>query len=108
MASAASTSQEAPGGSERVRFDLDRPWRLDERVSIRPEPFGALLYHFGTRRLSFLKNHRMLAVVTALADQPSARAACTAAGVREGELAVFAKALAALAESKMIAERPVA
>ena len=29
-----------------------RPWRLDDRVAVRPEPFGALLYHFGTRRLS--------------------------------------------------------
>jgi mycofactocin biosynthesis protein MftB len=94
--------------SAAICFDLDRPWRLDERVAVRPEPFGALLYHFGTRRLSFLKNHRMLAVVTALADQPSARAACTAAGVGEGELPVFAKALATLAESKMIAERSVA
>ena len=34
---------------------LDEPWRLDDAVSLRPEPFGALAYHFGTRRLSFLK-----------------------------------------------------
>jgi putative mycofactocin binding protein MftB len=91
-----------------IDFDLDRPWRLDERVAIRPEPFGALLYHFGTRRLSFLKNHKVLAVVTELAGQPTARAACTAAGVGEAELAAFAKALATLAESEMIAERSVA
>ena len=61
-------------------FDLDRPWYVDERVAIRPEPFGALLYHFGTRRLSFLKNTTVLAVVRSLADHPSARSACTAAG----------------------------
>ena len=51
-------------------FDLDRPWRLDERVAVRPEPFGALLYHFGTRRLSFLKNTTMLAVVRSLEEHP--------------------------------------
>ncbi|HEY6785732.1 MAG TPA: mycofactocin biosynthesis chaperone MftB, partial [Trebonia sp.] len=62
-------------------FDLDRAWRVDEKVSMRPEPFGALLYHFGTRRLSFLKNQTVLAVVRSLADHPSARAACAAAGV---------------------------
>ena len=62
-------------------FDLDRPWRLDERVAVRPEPFGALLYHFGTRRLSFLKNATMLAVVRSLGEHPSARAACAAAGI---------------------------
>ena len=43
-------------------FDLDGAWHLDERVSIRPERFGALLYHFGTRGLSFLKSPMLLAV----------------------------------------------
>ena len=86
-------------------FDIDRPWQVDSRVSMRPEPFGALLYHFGTRRLSFLKNQRVLTVVRSLADHPSARAACAAAGVPEAELPDYARALAALADSKMISER---
>ena len=88
-----------------MTFDLDRAWRVDPRVSMRPEPFGALLYHFGTRRLSFLKNQRVLAVVRSLADHPSARAACAAAGVTEAELAGYARALGALADSQMITER---
>ena len=87
-------------------FDLDRPWRLDERVAVRPEPFGALLYHFGTRRLSFLKNQRVLAVVRSLADHPSARAACAAAGVADTDLPAYAAALATLARTQMICERP--
>ena len=86
-------------------FDLDRPWRLDERVAVRPEPFGALLYHFGTRRLSFLKNTTMLAVVRSLGEHPSARAACTAAGVAPGSLAAYQRGLAVLAESRMITPR---
>ena len=86
-------------------FDLDHAWQVDPRVSLRPEPFGALLYHFGTRRLSFLKNQTVLAVVRSLADHPSARAACLAAGVTEGELPVYARALGALADSNMISER---
>jgi mycofactocin biosynthesis protein MftB len=88
-----------------VTFDLDRAWRVDPRVSMRPEPFGALLYHFGTRRLSFLKNQTVLAVVRSLDGHPSARAACLAAGVAEAEFPVYARALAALADSKMISER---
>ena len=88
-------------------FDLDRPWQVDSRVSMRPEPFGALLYHFGTRRLSFLKNQRVLAVVRSLSDHPSARAACAAAGVTEAELPAYTRALAALADSQMISERRV-
>jgi putative mycofactocin binding protein MftB len=91
-----------------MTFDLDHAWRVDSRVSMRPEPFGALLYHFGTRRLSFLKNQRVLAVVRSLSDHPSARAACAAAGVTEAELPAYTRALSALAESKMIAERTVA
>ncbi len=91
-----------------TEFDLDRPWQLDERVAIRPEPFGALLYHFGTRSLSFLKNQKVLTVVRALADQPSARAACEYAGVGESELPGYATALAVLADSNMISERTVA
>jgi mycofactocin biosynthesis protein MftB len=94
--------------STKQGFDLDRPWRLDERVAIRPEPFGALLYHFGTRRLSFLKSQQVLAVVTALDDQPTARAACEHAGVAAGELHIYADALAVLAAASMIAERAVA
>jgi len=41
-------------------FDPDRGWRLHPQVAVRPEPFGALLYHFGTRKLSFLKNRTIL------------------------------------------------
>ena len=55
------------------RFDLDTAWQLNPRVSIRPERFGALLYHFGTRRLSFLKSPELLSVVRHLAEQPAAR-----------------------------------
>ena len=87
-------------------FDLDRPWRIDDQVAVRPEPFGALLYHFGTRRLSFLKNAAVLAVVRSLAEHPSARSACAAAGVSAAALPAYERALATLAASSMIRERP--
>jgi mycofactocin biosynthesis protein MftB len=44
-------------------------------------------------------------VVRSLADHPSARSACTAAGVTEAELPAYTQALSALADSNMIAER---
>ncbi len=86
-------------------FDLDRAWRLHPHVSIRPERFGALLYHFDTRRLSFLKNKTLLAVVASLESQRSARAACTAAGVAAAEMPAYRSALGTLAASAMICER---
>jgi putative mycofactocin binding protein MftB len=86
-------------------FDLDQPWRIDDRVAVRPEPFGALLYHFGTRRLSFLKNTTVLTVVRSLAEHPRARSACTAAGVPPAALPAYQRALATLAASQMISQR---
>ncbi|MEV7978156.1 mycofactocin biosynthesis chaperone MftB [Streptomyces sp. NPDC086519] len=86
-------------------MDLDRGWDLHPQVSVRPEPFGALLYHFGTRKLSFLKDRRLLAVVQALADAPTARAACLAAGLAEDELPRYGRALAVLVQSSMVVGR---
>ncbi|WP_406444410.1 mycofactocin biosynthesis chaperone MftB [Streptomyces sp. NBC_00631] len=86
-------------------MDLDRGWDLHPQVSVRPEPFGALLYHFGTRKLSFLKDRRLLAVVQALADAPTARAACLAAGLRDDELPRYGRALAVLVQSSMVVGR---
>ena len=98
-------STDPSGGGPALRFDLDRPWRVHDRVAVRPEPFGALLYHFGTRRLSFLKNATVLAVVRSLAEHPTARSACVAAGVPPAALPAYERALATLAESQMITER---
>jgi putative mycofactocin binding protein MftB len=96
----------APGGQV-PGFDLDRPWRLDDRAAVRPEPFGALLYHFDTRRLSFLKEARLLAVLRALGGHPTARSACAAAGIGDSALPAYEQALAALAGAQMIRERLV-
>jgi putative mycofactocin binding protein MftB len=87
-------------------MDLDRPWDLHPQVSVRPEPFGALLYHFGTRKLSFLKDRTLLSVVEALPSAASARLACEAAGVPESELSRYGAALATLEQSSMLVERP--
>ena len=75
---------------------------------MRPERFGALLYHFGTRRLSFPKSPALLTVVSTLREAPSARAACQAAGVAPAELPAYATALQTLASSQMIQAREAA
>jgi putative mycofactocin binding protein MftB len=87
-----------------MTFDVDRAWRLDSRVAIRPEPFGALAYHFGTRRLSFLKTRKLLAVVESLGDQPTALAACRDAGVTDQELPAYCQALERLVRTGMVVE----
>ncbi len=75
----------APGGpvaaGADAPFDPLRAWNLNPRVAVRPEPFGALLYHFGTRKLSFLKNLVVVDVVRSLHEHPSVTAALDAAGI---------------------------
>ena len=84
---------------------LDRAWELAPSVSVRPESFGALLYHFGTRRLSFLKDPRLLDVVQRLPGAQSARQACADAGLSPAELPTYELALATLVRTDMIRER---
>ena len=86
-------------------FDPSLPWRRARSVALRPEPFGALVYHFGNRKLSFLKSKMLVAVVEALAEHPTAEAAVVACGVPEAQHAAYVKALADLARSQMIERR---
>ncbi|MGO3327714.1 mycofactocin biosynthesis chaperone MftB [Gordonia sp. (in: high G+C Gram-positive bacteria)] len=83
-------------------FDPAAAWTLNPKVALRPEPFGALLYHFGTRKLSFLKNLTVVGIVRDLAEHPSADAALAAAGVTDDARPLYSQALTALCESGMI------
>ena len=88
-----------------ITLNLDRGWDIHPQVSVRPESFGPLLYHFGTRRLSFLKDRTLLTVVQSLSEAPTARAACIAAGIGESDLPRYQRALGTLAQSSMVVER---
>ena len=94
----------ATGGAV-LEAALDRPYELHPKVSLRPEPFGALAYHFGNRRLSFLRSPDIVAVVSSLASHDSLADALTAAGIAERRWPSFRKALAALESSEMIRVR---
>ena len=85
-----------------MAFDPDRGWRLHHQVAVRPEPFGALLYHFGTRKLSFLKNRTIVAVVNSLPEYPDIRSACRAAGIDDDAQGPYLHALGVLVKSYML------
>lgn len=87
-------------------LDLETRWRLHPRVALRPEPFGALLYHFGNRKLSFLKNPRIVEIVRSLPGHDSARSALRAAGVRDENAEPYVKALTQLVDSDMLTIAP--
>jgi mycofactocin biosynthesis protein MftB len=88
-----------------MAFDVNRGYRLNPAATLRPEPFGALVYHFGNRRLSFLKSQQLVTVVRLLDSHDSAADALAAAGVPVPQRARYAAALAVLADSEVIDAR---
>lgn len=88
-----------------VAFDTYRAWQLDPKVALRPESFGALAYHYGTRRLAFLKSAGLVEVVNALGDHESAAAALAAHTTSPQQHDRYTKALAHLAGLGIISPR---
>jgi putative mycofactocin binding protein MftB len=95
-----SVTEERVGTSPR-EFDPDRPWRIHPQVALRDESFGALAYHYGTRRLLFLKSRALVELVSSLERYDSATAAIEAL-VPETERPQYTRALARLATSEVI------
>jgi putative mycofactocin binding protein MftB len=84
---------------------LDEAWTLSTSVALRPEPFGALAYHFGNRKLTFLKTPQLVQVVRLLAGHPDARSALVAAGVPTAQHTAYAVALEGLVQADMVQRR---
>ncbi|MBI3213868.1 MAG: mycofactocin biosynthesis chaperone MftB [Mycobacterium sp.] len=105
MGSSPAATGTADTAAAAAGFDPDRGWRLHPQVAVRPEPFGALLYHFGTRKLSFLKNRTILEIVQSLGEHDDVRSACRAAGIEDSAQGPYLHALAVLVTSKMLVRR---
>lgn len=86
-------------------FDPHLAWRRTPSVVLRPEPFGALVYDFGSRRLSFLKDLALVRVVEALDRSASALAAVQSAGIAEADHSRYLAALDTLARAGTITPR---
>jgi mycofactocin biosynthesis protein MftB len=85
-------------------MDPQRAYRLHEMVALRPEPFGALAYHYGNRKLVFLRTPLMVTLVKSLEQHGSVAAALDAAGIPAGKHANYVDALASLQRSDIISE----
>ena len=84
----------------------ERALELHPQVALRPEPFGALAYHYDTRRLVFLKHPDVVCVVQALAEHPTVAATFDACGIATHRRPAFERALMSLVESEMLHDRP--
>lgn len=84
---------------------LEEPWTLSPSASLRAEPFGALAYHFGNRKLAFLKRPELVTAVLSLGQHPDVRSALSSAGVPEQQHTAYLAALRGLAAADMIRPR---
>jgi putative mycofactocin binding protein MftB len=84
---------------------LERRLTLHPQVALRPEPFGALAYHYGNRRLVFLQHADMVAVAQQLADHPTLAATLEACAIDRRRWPSFTKAVESLMKSEVIVER---
>jgi putative mycofactocin binding protein MftB len=85
-------------------FAAEQAWQLSPQVALRDESFGALAYHYGNRRLVFLKSRQLVTLVAALGAYPTAAAALEAL-VPPEQRARYTRALARLADSGVIDAR---
>ena len=86
-------------------FDAARAYALHPQLALRPERFGALAYHYGNRRLTFLKSPQLTAIVESLGEHPSADAALDAHGVTAAQRPAIISALGRLQRSEVISAR---
>jgi putative mycofactocin binding protein MftB len=88
-----------------VSVALDSALELHPQVAVRPEPFGALAYHYGNRRLIFLKHPDVVKVVENLTHHGTVQDTLTACGVSSDRWPSFVTALSSLESSEIVRER---
>ena len=77
-------------------------YALHPQVGLRAERFGALAYHYGNRRLTFLNDDKLVEVVRTAHEYDDIDGALAAAGVPETNWPAYRTALARLAESEVL------
>ena len=87
-----------------MTFEPGRAYEKHPKVAIRREAFGGLAYHYGNRRLTFLKAPPLVDLVEALGGFPSAGEAIDA-HVPAGRRRADERALAGLLDSEVIRAR---
>lgn len=74
-------------------------------VALRAEPFGALAYHYGNRRLTFLRSPELVELVEHLGEHESATEALDARSIAGDRRARLERALSSLCASEVIRAR---
>jgi mycofactocin biosynthesis protein MftB len=91
--------------STETGFDPACPYELHPAVALRPEPFGALAYHYDNRRLTFLRSPELVRLVRQLGAHRSVTASMAALGIEPSRQPSLVRALASLASSDVVRPR---
>lgn len=84
---------------------LGQAWGLAPGVAVRPEPFGALVYSFVTRQLTFLKTAALADAVNRLDESADVAGALAAAGVPQEQWDAYADAIGVLGRTGLLVRR---
>lgn len=94
-----------PASTNPEALDTGRAYWLDRRVVIRPESFGAVAYHFGTRRAVFLHEPGLSEFLTGLERHESLSSALDALHLNPDLRLAWEDSLARLAGAQIIHAR---
>jgi mycofactocin biosynthesis protein MftB len=88
-----------------VTITADSACELHPHVAVRPEPFGALAYHYDNRRLVFLRHPDIVKVVTCLANYDTVADALRVNDISEDRWPAFVAAIESLITSEIVRVR---
>ncbi len=88
-----------------MRRLLSAALEVHPQVALRPEPFGALAYHYDNRRLVFLRSRDMLKVVESLSTHPTLEHALVASDIEPQRWQSFESAIDSLITSEIVRVR---
>ena len=80
-------------------------YALHPQVGLRDEAFGALAYHYGNRRLTFLNDDALVAAVRSASLAVDVDAALADAGVTDEQRGAYRIALARLVDAEVLIAR---
>lgn len=88
-----------------MSISVDSSCELHPNVAVRPEPFGALAYHYDNRRLVFLRHPDIVKVVSSLSSHNTIGDALHANDITEDRWPAFVSAIDSLVSSEIIRVR---
>ncbi|MGH9169658.1 MAG: mycofactocin biosynthesis chaperone MftB [Acidimicrobiales bacterium] len=94
-------------GSTEPGWDPAKAYELHPDVALRMEPFGALAYHYGNRRLTFLRSLELVELVESLSSHDSAEASMQELEIGSDRLPAMSHALESLYSSGLLRQRDV-